>query len=279
MNHKPILGTLLSVSLLGAGPALAQRAPQAGDTVKNSIGMEFAHIPAGTFTMGSPLTEEWRSDDEVLHEVEISHAFYLGRHEVTQSQYQKVIGTNPSDNVYSDNSKRKGDFSNYPVNNVTWKEAIEFCERLSSLPAEKNANRAYRLPTEAEWEYACRAGSKGPFCFGNNLSELKDYAWHNDRKNFPLEPRPVGLKKANKWNLFDMHGNVCEWCSDWYGEYPIAKTSDPQGPKNGTEKVNRGGCFGTVSDTSRSAIRFHNGPTFQNLSTGFRVVQVQLAKP
>jgi formylglycine-generating enzyme required for sulfatase activity len=237
------------------------------ETITNSIGMKLVLIPKGTFTMGSPIKEAGRRENEVQHQVTITKDYYLGVTEVTQGQYEKVMGTNPS---WFQGNEVQGNSSNHPVEKVSWFDAVDFCEKLSHLPEEDKAGRVYRLPTEAEWEYACRAGSKAAYSFGANSKSLGDYAWFGNNsgskeldsdalwaklKNNPQEyidtllsagcaTHPVGEKKANAWDCYDMHGNVWEWCSDWYGEYPKGAVSDPTGPKVGSLRVNRGGsCY------------------------------------
>jgi formylglycine-generating enzyme required for sulfatase activity len=211
----------------------------------NSLGMKFRLIPAGIFIMGSPETEEDRFDDEEQHEVMISQAFWMGVREVTQWQYQKVMGTNPS--------RFQGYSSNHPIETVSWYDAVEFCKRLSEFPVEKKDSRVYRLPTEAEWEYACRAGSTTAFSFGEGSQSLGEYAWFMN--NSKWKTHPVGRKKANAWGLYDMHGNVWEWCSDWYGEYPKGAGSDPRSPEEGSARVLRGGSVFDGIPECRSANR------------------------
>ncbi|MFM7974375.1 MAG: formylglycine-generating enzyme family protein, partial [Pirellula sp.] len=204
-------------------------------TITNSIGMKLVLIPKGTFMMGSPESEERRRNDETQHQVTISKDYYLGVHEVTQAQYEKVMGAKPS---YFHGDEIKGSSSNHPVEQVSWGDAVEFCKKLSDLPEEKAAGRVYRLPTEAQWGYACRAGSNSAYSFGESSKSLGDYAWFYENSND--QTHPVGQKKANAWGLYDMHGNVLEWCSDWYGEYPNGADSDPVGPSTGSYRVLRG---------------------------------------
>jgi formylglycine-generating enzyme required for sulfatase activity len=233
----------------------------------NSIGMTLVLIPKGAFVMGSPESEEGRYDDETQHEVTISKDYYLGVTEVTQGQYEKVMGTNPS---YFQKSRVHGsDSSRCPVDNVSWEDAIEFCKTLSDLPEEKNAGRVYRLPTEAQWEYACRAGSKSAYSFGESSKSLGDYAWCGENSN--LQTHPVGEKMANAWGLYDMHGNVWEWCSDWYGGYDNNSVSDPVGPREGSFRVIRGGSWLDDAASCQSAIRGRYDPSFRHRSIGFRV--------
>jgi formylglycine-generating enzyme required for sulfatase activity len=234
--------------------------------ITNSIGMKLVLIPKGTFMMGSPESEEGRYDVETQHEVTISKDYYLGVYEVTQAQYEKVIGKNPS---HFQGEKIKGSSSNHPVECVSWLDAVEFCKKLSELPEEKKAGRVYRLPTEAEWEYACRAGSKSAYSFGESSKSLGDYAWFDENSNG--QTHPVGEKKANAWGLYDMHGNVWEWCSDWIGEYPNGAVSDPVGPRENSDRVIRGGCLCDVAAGCRSGSRYWSDPSGHVSSDGFRV--------
>jgi formylglycine-generating enzyme required for sulfatase activity len=230
---------------------------QSPKTITNSIGMKLVLIPKGTFMMGSPASEQGRDDDETQHEVTISKDYYLGVFEVTRGQYEKVMGTNPS--YFQKRVIGKSDSSMYPVEQVSWEDAVEFCKKLSELPEEKKAGRVYHLPTEAEWEYACRAGSKAAYSFGANSKTLGDYAWFGG--NSGLQTHPVGEKKANAWGLYDMHGNVLEWCSDCWGKYPKGSVSDPSGPSEGSFRVYRGGCWSIVAASCRSANRLRNVPS------------------
>jgi formylglycine-generating enzyme required for sulfatase activity len=233
----------------------------------NSIGMELVLIPKGKFTMGSPASEEGRYENETEHEVTISKDYYLGVTEVTQGQYEKVIGVNPS--FWQKRVIRKSDSSMYPVEQVTWEDAVEFCKELSDLPEEKKAGRVYRLPTEAEWEYACRAGSKSAYSFGKSSKSLGDYAWFDENSNG--QTHPVGQKKPNAWGLYDMLGCVWEWCSDWYDEYPKGAVSDPTGPIKGSVRVYRGGSWRNVPAGCRSAGRRRTAPSLRGDHLGFRV--------
>jgi formylglycine-generating enzyme required for sulfatase activity len=227
----------------------------------NSIGMKFVVIPPGEFMMGSPKGEPAHRNDETLHKVTLTKPFQLGMHEVTQEQYQKVMGTNPS----------KFKTVNHPVEQVTWDEAIEFCARLSDLPAEKRAGRVYRLPTEAEWEYACRAGTTTAYSFGNAQGQLSNYGWW--KVNSGGATHPVGLKKPNPWGLYDIHGNVYELCQDWYGGYSGGELTNPKGPVSGSVRVNRGGSWFSGDGVCRSAIRGTRTPGDRNIGLGFRVVR------
>jgi formylglycine-generating enzyme required for sulfatase activity len=236
--------------------------------ITNSIGMMLVLIPKGTFMMGSPESEKGRDkDDETQHEVTISKDYYLGVIEVTQGQYEKVMGTNPSH--FQKQFIRKSDSSMYPVEQVSWEDAVDFCKKLSELPEEKKAGRVYCLPTEAEWVYACRAGSKSAYSFGETSKSLGDYAWFD--RNSKGQTHPVGERKPNAWGLYDMHGNVWEWCSDRYGEYPKVAVSDPVGPREGSVRVLRGGSWCDVAASCRSAIRRRYVPSIRGNDLGFRL--------
>jgi formylglycine-generating enzyme required for sulfatase activity len=201
------------------------------------------------------------------HEVTLTRDYHLGAFEVTQAQYLKVMGKNPS---YFQGDQVNGvDSSNHPVDQVSWEDAVEFCKRLSELPEERAAGRVYRLPTEAEWEYACRAGSSAPFGFGG-LELAEDYGWFNS--NSKGLSQPVGQKNRSDWGLYDMHGNVMEWCSDWAGDYPEGAVSDPTGPKEGDLRMKRGGDWMRPAVSGKSGCRM-NGfpPDTRSNYVGFRV--------
>jgi hypothetical protein len=206
--------------------------------------------------MGSLLFAGGSDEDEELHQVTISKDFFLGTYEVTQAQYEQVMGSNPS---YYQGDKVKGDSSRHPVECVSWEDAVEFCKRLSDLPEERQAGRVYRLPTEAEWEYACRAGSKTAFSFGDESGSLGDFAWFYD--NSGRKTHPVGKKKPNAWGLYDMHGNVWEWTSDWFSAdyFRESPVDDPQGPATGTHHTLRGGSASVEAHECRCAIRGEAG--------------------
>jgi formylglycine-generating enzyme required for sulfatase activity len=245
-------------------PASPEAASKAGAEIANSIGMKLVYIPPGKFMMGSPKEEKGRFDDEEQHEVEITKGFYLGKYEVTQEEYEKVTGKNPS--------TFKG--PKLPVETVGWSAAKEFC-RLLSLKEGKGGKdgrdgTGYRLPTEAEWELACRAGMKTPYHFGETIS-LEQANYYNPNKNGTVE---VGKYAPNAWGLHDMHGNVWEWCEDPYAP-DIHKNSlpqDPRGPlKGNTERrVTRGGSWGSDPSFCRSAARYGRYGTVSG-NIGFRV--------
>jgi len=235
------------------------------------VTMKLALIPAGKFLMGSPPGESDRNDEEgPQHEVTISKPFYMGIHEVTQEQYKAVMGANPS--------YIKG--ASNPVELVIWEDAVEFCNKLSA-----KTGKTVRLPTEAEWEYACRAGTTTPFHTGETISTDEanydgSYVYGSGRKGKDRQKTvPVGSFKPNAFGLYDMHGNVWEWCSDWYDKnyYRKAPRVDPQGPVSGSRRVLRGGSESDLPRDCRSAFRGWYlplpGPRLGDL-TGFRVAVV-----
>ena len=239
---------------------------QAPKEITNSIGMKLVLIPKGTFMMGSPESEQGRNENENQHEVTISKDYYLGVYEVTQAQYEKVMGKNPS---YFQGAKVGNENADLPVENVSWDDTVEFCKRLSDLPEEKKAGRLYRLPTEAEWEYACRAGSKTAYSFDDEEGLLPEYGWF--KRNSSDRTHTVGLLEPNAWGLYDMHGNVWECCSDRYGDYPKGAVSDPSGPKEGSDRVSRGDSWYDVAASCRSALRFRIAPVVRYYFLGFRL--------
>ncbi len=260
----------------------------------NSIGMKLVLVKPGTFLMGSPPDEEDRRDDEHQHEVEITRSFYVGVYEVTQEQYKRVMGENPSffSSTGSGKDRVKGmDTRQFPVEMVSWEDAVEFCRRLSERPEEKAKGRVYRLPTEAEWEYVCRGGQlfKSPspsFHVGNSLSSTQA----NFDGNFPFGGAPegpwldrttkVGRYPHNPLGLYDLHGNVREWCADWYdaGYYKRSPRQNPQGPENTERRVVRGGSFCNIGRNCRAAYRDYGTPGVRSYVTGFRIVLVAGAR-
>ncbi|MFB3785718.1 MAG: formylglycine-generating enzyme family protein [bacterium] len=217
-----------------------------------------ARIPAGSFKMGSLETEAGRDPDESpVHEVILSHDFYLGRYEVTQAQWAALMTENPS-------STRGADL---PVNRVSWEDCQEYLKRLNQTLQDTR----FRLPTEAEREYACRAGTVTATYFGENPSaeDLEKHAWF--RENSEGELHPVGLKQPNPWGLYDLYGNVWEWCQDWYGPYPDPSQTNPSGPDAGQEKVFRGASWMAKPQYLRSADRGKFPPDARQNTGGFRV--------
>jgi uncharacterized protein (TIGR02996 family) len=255
--------------------------------VVNSIGMRLALIPPGRFRMGSPSGEDERVGDEEAHEVELTRPFYLGGFPVTQGQWLRVRGDNPSYFCATGEGKEAVagmDTSDFPVEKVSWEDAQAFLEDLAARPDEKEKGWPYRLPGEAEWEYACRGGasSSTPFCFGSSLSSAQanfngNYPYGDAGKGPWLErTTPVGSYRPNAFGLYDLHGNVWEWCEDWYAEdyYAHSPAQDPLGPSNGSYRVVRGGSWGIFGQNCRAANRGGVSPSFQGYDLGFRVAAV-----
>ena len=283
---KKILAALLLLSLVvGCGdsaktPDVAtvkkQMTPAQlalGDPFVNSVGMLLAPIPAGTFMMGSPETEKGRefngssSSSEQQHKVTITKPFYMQTMEVTQGQWKAVMGTEPW--------KGKGcvkEGPDYPVSYVIWDDAVAFCKKLS-----EKEGKTYRLPTDAEWEYACRAGTKTTWSFGNDEKVLGDYAWYTENAADIGErhPHQVGLKKPNAFGLYDMHGNVSEWCHDYYKKnyYKKSPEQDPQGPASDDSHVLRNGAWNFITRSTRSAWRRSGLRDIRMNNIGFRLVR------
>ncbi len=248
-------------------------------TYTSSIGMEFVLIPSGSFTMGSPKSEEGRDDDEIQHEVVISKPFLAAKYEVTQGIWKKVMGKNPS------HYKECGE--DCPVEKVTWLDAVKFCNRLSEKEGLEPAYRiiqtivtwnqsakGYRLPTEAEWEYACRAGTTTKYCTGDSDADLGRAGWYSE--NAESKTHPVGKKAPNTWGIYDVHGNVSEWCWDRYGKdyYANSLATNPTGSLKGSDRVIRGGgWFFGYARYCRSANRGEGNPDASNGNLGFRLVR------
>jgi len=240
-----------------------------GDPVVNSVDMLLVAIPAGEFQMGSPNSDSSVEDNETpQHPVTITKPFYLGVCEVTQSQYERVMDSRPWQGRIP--VKEAPD---YPATCLNHDDAVEFCRRLS-----KREGVEYRLPTEAEWEYACRAGTATTYSFGDDTSRLEQYAWYArnawNRKTGARYAHRVGTTRPNPWSLYDMHGNVFEWCQDWYARYGSETAlSDPAGPQLGTSRVLRGGAFGGNPSNVRSAVRYSVTPAYRHNAAGFRVAR------
>jgi formylglycine-generating enzyme required for sulfatase activity/serine/threonine protein kinase len=226
------------------------------ESLTNSIGMKLRLIPAGTFTMGDA---DGTGNEKPPHQVTLTKPFYMGVYEVTNAQYKSVMGKIPSD------QKRESS----PVEQVSWQDAMEFCGKLTQLPQERVAQRVYRLPTEAEWEYACRAGTTTKYSFGDADWQLDNYGWFKGSN--AVNTHPVGLKKPNRWGLYDMHGNVWEWCSDFYGYYPDGEVKDPQGLLAGSGRVLRGGSWLSSAEHCRSAYRDGMPTSRRGSYMGFRL--------
>jgi formylglycine-generating enzyme required for sulfatase activity len=239
--------------------------------ITNSIGMKMVLIPAGKFLMGWPKSEEDFSSfiNAPRHRVRITRPFYVGATQVTQGQYRAVIGQSPS---YFKGLFRKG-LDDRPVERVSWHDAIAFCDKLNELEKEQLEGATYRLPTEAEWEYACRAGSTTRYSFGDDEARLGDHAWF--RGNSGNKSHPVGQKRSNAWGLYDMHGNVLEWCWDAYDPayYRKSPAVDPLGPSQADYRVVRGGGCLNYPVVCRSAYRLWDTPEKRYCDLGFRVAR------
>ena len=253
----------------GQAPAMPRR-------ITNSIQMTLTLIPAGSFQMGSPASEAERSSDEgPQHEITITRPYYMAIYPVTQRQYELVMGQNPS---YLNDWKGGG--PEFPVESISWDEAIALCRKLSELPAEKAAGRVYRLPTEAEWEYACRGGLPLPFTSGVSLSSREanfngNYPYGGAERGPYLErTTKVGSYPPNPFGLYDMHGNVWEWCADFYERtyYRNSPRYDPPGPSHGSLRVVRGGSCYNIGRFCRAAYRFGVSPANRDIDVGMRVV-------
>jgi formylglycine-generating enzyme required for sulfatase activity len=280
-----IVAAVVLVLTLDLLVARAKEAPPPKE-ITNSIGMQLVLIPAGKFQMGWPAEEKQRLDDEEpQREVEISKAFYLGKFEVTQAQYKKVMGKNPSWFCFSGQGRQNIkdvealDTKDFPVEEVSWEDAKEFCRKLSELPEEKAKGRKYDLPTEAEWEYACRGGKETRFHFGSQLSgkeaNCKGDLPYGTKEKGPNLGRTckTGSYPANAFGLYDMHGNVSEWCQDWFDEayYRSGDNKDLEGPKSGGYRLCRGGSWNASAFWCRAASRFRVAPDLRYNFIGFRV--------
>jgi formylglycine-generating enzyme required for sulfatase activity len=223
--------------------------------LSKGVKLEMVLIPAGKFMMGSPASEVGRKDNETQHEVTLTKPFYMGKYEVTQEQWQAVMGNNPS--------QIKG--ARLPVTNVSWNDCQDFIKKLNA-----KTNGGYRLPTEAEWEYACRAGTTTAYSYGDNITK-SDVSFGKD------STMVVGSYKNNFFGLYDMHGNVLEFCQDWFEPYPVGSETDPQGPPMGQAKVVRGGSYHKNTNPlfTRSAMRFGAGrsPSNSDIDLGFRLAK------
>jgi formylglycine-generating enzyme required for sulfatase activity/uncharacterized protein YodC (DUF2158 family) len=220
------------------------------------VSLEMVLVPAGTFVMGSPESEEDRDDDERQHEVTLTKPFNMGKYEVTQEQWEAVMGDNPS--------STKG--AKLPVTDVSWEDCQEFIKKLNA-----KTDGGYRLPTEAEWEYSCRAGTTTAFSFGD---EITPQDANYDQSNIG-KPVAVGSYRPNAFGLYDMHGNVWEWCEYWYEDYPAGAVTDPKGPATGALRVLRGGSFFIFGSNARSSYRVNDycSPANRDYSIGFRLAR------
>jgi formylglycine-generating enzyme required for sulfatase activity len=276
-----------NVTLSGAPSTVADPAGLAGSArfyraielsiqmLTNSVTNGFIWISPGTYVMGSPTNEPGRDTDETQHTVTLTQGFYLGKFLVTQGQYLSVIGFNPSYFNGVNGGTNYGVDTNRPVETVSWYAASDYCAELTQtqqLSGQIPTNWAYRLPTESEWEYACRAGTTTEFSYGQDpdYTYLANYAWYSANSGDMVHDG--GLLLPNPWGLFDMEGDVFEWCEDWYGAYPNGSVVDPQGPADGDARVFRGGSWAYGPEDCRCAGRYSSDPTTKFNFVGFRVV-------
>jgi len=275
-NSKPSISTQRIVSETTGKPSFSSdrafEGTRTGDRKELVEGIFFRWCPAGSFTMGSPKTEQARSDDEDQVSVILTKGFWLGETELTQGQWQKLMGTPWKGEV----NVREG--VNFAASYISYDAATEFIEKLTAQ--ERKAARLprewkYSLPTEAQWEYACRAETKTKFSFGDDDTKLSEYGWFNGKAdNVKTEyVHEVGMKKPNAWGLLDMHGNVWEWCSDWY-DTKLQGGQDPQGPASGSDRVYRGGSWFFEADLCRSANRYADLPGYRLDYLGLRLAAV-----
>jgi formylglycine-generating enzyme required for sulfatase activity len=269
---------VLLAALGGLAIATAAESKEAGGKAKeppqeltvdlgNGAKLELVLVPAGEFLMGSPVADKDAfSDEQPQHRVRITKPFYLGKYQVTQEQWKAVMGSKPS--------FLKG--PKHPVELVSWDDCQKFFGKLNGKSGKGSGT--FQLPSEAQWEYACRAGSKTKYCFGDDEARLGDYAWYAANSNG--KTHPVGAKKPNAWGLYDMHGNVWEWCQDWYdgGYYAKSPVDDPRGPARGSGRVARGGGRAAIAKLCRSAVRYSFKPAHSDFNLGLRVAQVPAEK-
>jgi len=288
MNVTPISRLSVSVLTLAIFFTTVVVGQDEVKVISNSIEMKLARIPAGAFMMGSPRKEAERNRTEILHKVTISKPFFIGVYEVTQAKYTRVMKDTPDFRNRAAFNSDRGGGSDHPMDNVEWHKAVEFCKQLSARPEEKKAGRSYRLPSEAEWEYACRAGTSTAFNLTDSLSSKQA----NFNGKYPLggaEKGPylrktakVGSYEHNAFGLYDMHGNVAEWCVDFYDPeyFDNSPEKDPLGPPLGVVPTDfgdffmvvRGGCWVDDARACRSAFRYRAMPGTQYRLIGFRVV-------
>jgi formylglycine-generating enzyme required for sulfatase activity len=293
--HSPVVAAVIVLAGCGGdnsptaaspavSPTVEPAAARPGKTVTNSIGMRFVKIPSGEFLMGSVADDPGALEDEQpQHKVRITRPFLLGMYEVTQGEFEAVLHANPSSFQKSgllQDPAETIDQSRLPVDNVTWNRAVEFCRELSETAAEKEAGRVYRLPTEAEWEYACRAGTTTPFHYGDALSSTQAnfngaYPFGKaDKGPFLNRTQIIGSYAPNAFGLYDMHGNLFEWCADRFDRdyYRRSPENDPRGPESGSYRVIRGGDWYSDARDCRSAFRYADVPEGRFYALGFRVV-------
>ena len=254
---KRILGIVMVLGFVSALTVMAQDVKPGKIEVVDlgkDVKLEMVLVSAGKFMMGAPASEKFRFDDETQHEVTLTKPYYMGKYEVTQEQWESLMGNNPSET--------KG--AKLPVTNVSWGLCQAFITKLNA-----KTSGGFRLPTESEWEYACRAGTSTAYSFGDATTP-KDANYKDSKIGKPVA---VGSYKPNAFGLYDMHGNVWEWCEDWKVDYPKEAVIDPKGPATGETRAYRGGSFFFTVPYARSSTRFYYTPSFQFNYVGFRVAK------
>ena len=256
---KSAAGKKTNAGGMGEGLSKAKKQVKvAEEDLGKGVKLEMVLVPAGKFMMGSSRSKDYRGwnsyGNKVQHEVTLTKPYYMGKYEVTQEQWFEIMGGNPS--------KEKGRM--LPVTNVSWNDCQDFIKKLNA-----KTNGGYRLPTEAEWEYACRAGTTTKYSVGDKITP-KDANYRDSKIG---EPVAVGSYKPNAFGLYDMHGNVWEWCEDWYADYQAGAVTDPKGPATGERRVLRGGSFNFYVWNTRSSFRFNLSPTSRYLFYGFRLAR------
>ena len=267
---KRILGIVTVLGLVGALTVVAQDVKPGKVEVIDlgkDVKLEMVLIPAGKFKMGSPESEKGQDIHEPQHEVTLTKPYFMGKYEVTQEQWFEIMGENPS--------RLKG--AKLPVTDVTWEDCQEFIKKLNA-----KTDGGYRLPTESEWEYACRAGTTTAYSFGDKITPKDANYYVGYVGSMIVEPVAVGSYKPNAFGLYDMHGNVFEWCEDWYAKYPTGVVTDPKGPATGEKsatgekRVLRGGSFFDLGSYARSSNRMDYGsPTTRHVDLGFRLARTK----
>jgi formylglycine-generating enzyme len=265
MSHYALIVSVLTIIFVAFGASILVAPGPPEIYLEPQTGMELVAIDPGTFVMGSDPGEPGRGPDETPHTVTLTRPFFIGRYEVTQTQWMVVMGGNPS---------HQKDCGRCPVENVDFFAVYEF---ITNLNAQSTSMR-YRLPTEAEWEYVCRAGTRTPFYTGHQLAgnEANYDTRFPSPGGTPAEPAdrtlPAGSYPANPWRVFDLHGNVWEWTNDWYGPYREGVEIDPRGPSTGTKRVIRGGSWRFDANSARCGLRYTHAPQDKGYSLGFRIV-------
>ena len=255
VNAETASGTVSGETRGRPAQSVADEEKRGVGDVETFAGIEFVWIPPGTFTMGDTNGDP---DEQAVHRVTLTRGFWMGKYLVTQAQWLAVMGGNPS--YRTDDPQR-------PVEQVSWNDVQRFITKLNT----KHPGHDFRLPTEAEWEYACRAGAETKYCFGNDARLLGEYAWYYE--NSEGQTHPVGQKRPNAWGLYDMHGNVVELVQDWCGPYESKNQTDPTGPVSGKHRIRRGGGYYYGADKHRSGNRRSVYMDFANNCLGFRLVR------